>query len=292
MRFPVVVSSDKPGRSPDFVLIGAMKSGTTTLYRWLESQPEIWLPAIKEPNFFSDDAEWLRGLDWYQDLFAPASATALTGEASVSYTDPRRAPMAAERMARTIPDARLIYLIRHPLERARSHYRHEVQRNREKRRFIDALRDADTPYVGFSLYHTCLKPYLQRFGREQLRVIKFEELTGDETGWRQVLQHLGLQSRPKPSVAYNVTRHKRQFSPVTRRLWDAGHRHIPSWIPGPVRRVARALLIRDSLDYRSLLESSTEPIPTPIVEMIWQDIDHLQSWLAVDSPIWDRRSST
>ena len=61
-------------RLPDFIIIGAMKSGTSSLHGWLADQPECWLPALKEPNFFSDQPEWNKGLDWYAGLFAKAPA--------------------------------------------------------------------------------------------------------------------------------------------------------------------------------------------------------------------------
>ena len=86
---------------------------------------------------------WERGFEQYAELFVNAGPDELTGEASVAYTDPGGAGLAAARMHESIPDARLIYLVRHPVERARSHYRHEVQRGRETRPFRVAI--GDTP---------------------------------------------------------------------------------------------------------------------------------------------------
>ena len=83
---------------------------------------------MKEPVFFSDETAWNRGTDWYRSLFAESAPGSLTGEASVEYTDPAVADTAAARIAATIPDARLVCLLRDPIDRLRSHYRHEVQR--------------------------------------------------------------------------------------------------------------------------------------------------------------------
>jgi hypothetical protein len=68
-------------RLPDFLILGIMKSGTTWLYRWLEQHPNIFLSAIKEPNFFSRDEVWSKGLQWYSELFAAAEDGQLAGEA-------------------------------------------------------------------------------------------------------------------------------------------------------------------------------------------------------------------
>src|SRR3954454_4204373 len=96
------------GRPPDFLIIGAMKSGTTSLFEWLGEQPEVWLPAMKEPRYFApghaqnfdryvDDGY---GRDWYFDLFAGAPSGAITGEASPSYTEGGQQFLAAARIAR------------------------------------------------------------------------------------------------------------------------------------------------------------------------------------------------
>ena len=279
--------STRLGQWPDFIVIGAMKAGTTSLYRWLESQPEIWLPDVKEPNFFSDDVRWDRGVQWYQQLFSPPSVGGtLTGEASVSYTLLSRAEIAAERMVRVLPEARLIYLIRHPLDRLRSHYRHEVQRNRETAAFRVALQHHATPYVGPSLYFSCLQPYIQRFGREQICVVRSEDLFAEGPAWKAILDFLRLPDRPPPTSRHNVTEIKRQFSPLLLRLWERGLRRLPRGVPGPARKVAKSLLTREDVNYRSLLQSSLAPIPELVEEQIWDDIQRLESWLDLDDRLW------
>src|SRR4051812_39114595 len=98
------------GRLPDFVVIGAMKSGTTSLYHWLAQHPSVRLPRAKEPHFFSREERWSRGVDWYRGLFAEASHDHVTGEFSTSYTAPHFSGVAADRMARVLPSAQLVYL--------------------------------------------------------------------------------------------------------------------------------------------------------------------------------------
>src|SRR5919202_3826797 len=97
------------GRMPDVVIIGAMKFASTSRYRWLDSQPEVYMAHPKETNFFSD--AWERGPAWYRSQFAGAGERQLCGEASVNYTSPEWSDVAASRMHDLIPNARLIYVV-------------------------------------------------------------------------------------------------------------------------------------------------------------------------------------
>ena len=95
---------------PDFIVIGAMKAGTTSLFNWLGTHPEVSLPRTKEPNFFSDDSRWSRGVDEYARLFEECGTATLTAEASVAYTHPRKNSVAAARISAVVPSAKLVFL--------------------------------------------------------------------------------------------------------------------------------------------------------------------------------------
>jgi hypothetical protein len=275
-------------RLPDFMIIGTMKSGTTTLYRWLEAQPEIFLPTTKEPNFFSDETRWARGLSWYGDLFAGAGAQQLAGEASVAYTSPRWSEVAAPRIAETLPTVRLIYLVRHPIERLRSQYRHQVQRGRERRSLPEALRDPDNEYVGHSRYFSCLRPYISAFPREQLCVVRFEDLVSESApAWRSVVRALGVPDRPAPKGAHNVTGAKRQFTRPMLWLWERELLGAASRLPGPVRRLGKRLLTRGGTSYSQQIRRSLAPIPAELERTVWEDIVSLEDWLGA-GPLWER----
>lgn len=276
-------------RLPDFIIIGAMKAGTTTLFRWLGDQPEIRLPAVKEPEFFSDTRKWERGVERYTELFVDAGPEVLTGEASVAYTDTEVSEVAAARMRESVPDARLVYLVRHPVERARSHYQHEVQRGRETRPFREAISGLPNAYVGRSLYARALEPYLERFPAEQVLVVRFEDLISDEApGWHAVVAHLGLTPRLAPGVAYNVTGDKAQFTPVMRWLWERRWDRGLSRAPRLIRRLGRPLLLRQSSTYRRRLATAGEEPPPRAMAAIWDDADKLQGLMGLPRPLWDR----
>lgn len=277
-------------RLPSIVIIGAMKSATTSLYRWLDQQPEVFMTHPKETNFFSD--RWTRGLSWYSGLFADARPGQLLGEASVNYTSPTFALDAAKRMASTIPDARLVYVLRHPVERIRSHYRHEVQRRRESRSLLEALREPGNTYAGHSSYYACMAPYIDRFPREQLLVVRFEDLVRPPApAWAQALRMLSLPARPVPQEAHNVSSEKAQWTWAM--SWAKRKRLISfrqiSRLPAPVRRAGKRVFARGGDYYERKLDASRVPIPDDLLAEMWDDVARLESWLG--APLWSPEGS-
>lgn len=272
------------GRLPDFLIIGAMKAGTTTLFRWLASHPGCALPAVKEPHFFSRDDRYARGVDWYCSHFRDTGGR-LTGEASASYTDPGVVETVAGRIAALVPDVRLVFVARQPEARLRSHYVHEVQRRRERRPFRLAVEQPDSPYVARSGYAQCLGPFLERFARDRLLVLTTELL--DPVGWQQVLAHLGLDAVPCPGENYNASATKPVFSAPVAALWERGYvRHV-SRLPTPVRRLGKAVLLRGSPGADELIrQAAQEPLPQRVREVLWADAARLQHLLDRAEPVW------
>ena len=113
------------GTLPSFIIIGAMKSATSTLYSQLLRQPGIYLPSLKEPNFFSDDTQFARGRNWYCGLFEEAEASDILGEASTHYTKLPTYPQTVARMRDNLKNPRLIYVMRDPVDRLISQYIHQ-----------------------------------------------------------------------------------------------------------------------------------------------------------------------
>ena len=102
-----------------------MKSATSTLHNQLSAQPGIFMSTPKEPNFFSDDDIYSQGLDWYSGLFSDASAEDICGESSTHYTKLPDYPDTIQRLKAAIPQPKLIYVMRHPVDRLISHYMHQ-----------------------------------------------------------------------------------------------------------------------------------------------------------------------
>ncbi len=161
---------------PDFLVIGAMKSATTTLHEQLARQPGLFLSDPKEPNFFSDDANYARGWPWYSSLFADAPKGAIRGESSTHYTKLPTFPHTLARMSDALPRVKLIYVMRHPIERLISQYRH--QRNVGSVSVgIDEAVDRNPELVDYSLYARQLAPFMIEYGRDSILPISFHELT-------------------------------------------------------------------------------------------------------------------
>jgi hypothetical protein len=115
--------SNRRGRYPDFFIIGAARAGTTTLATELSHHPKVFVCDPKEPFFFSHESVRARGCEsWYQGLFARRRPDQICREASTSYSCWPECGDVAGRIALAMSGARLIYLIRHPVERAYSHY--------------------------------------------------------------------------------------------------------------------------------------------------------------------------
>jgi hypothetical protein len=257
------------------MIIGAMKAATTSLYRWLQATGLATLPSLKEPNFFTQ--EWHRGPAWYFSLFEDISRATPTGEASVGYSDPALSPTAAARIAEMLPETRFVFSARHPIDRLRSHFRHEVQRNREKRPFAIAVEDLDSTYVRRSMYGRGLQPYFQLFDAQQILIVEFEDLVGGD-GFRQVLHHLGLPLADKPSDAHNVSTEKRRYTAFARFLYERGWTTTLARMPRPVRRLGRYLGTRQDAQYQTTLrESQAVPAPDHVVEALQADVGLLES---------------
>ena len=166
-------------RNPDFMLIGAMKSGTTTLHAHLRRHPGLFLCEPKEPGFFSRDERYSRGIDVYRDLFARANPEQRCGEASTCYTRWPHFADVAPRIAEHVPEARFLFIMRDPVERAYSHYRHLCEEwaasGKEIPGFAEAMEVAPE-IVDASLYKVQLDRFLAHFPREHLHLLTLEEL--------------------------------------------------------------------------------------------------------------------
>jgi hypothetical protein len=166
---------------PNFLVIGAMKAGTTSMHRYLDAHPDIFMAEQKELNYFIEELNWSRGQAWYAEHFADANTQIARGEASPGYAGhPFRRGVPA-RIAQLIPDARLVYLVRHPIERMRSQWVHRTLRGLERRSPTEALLD-DIRYLSKSQYALQVEQYLEQFPRERLLIVVTEELRADRAG--------------------------------------------------------------------------------------------------------------
>lgn len=150
---------------PDFIIIGAMKSATSTVHEQLALQPGMHMSTPKEPNYFSDDEVFSLGESWYDDLFANASSSDICGESSTHYTKLPDYPQTLSRMQAKLSNPKLIYIMRHPIDRLISHYIHQWSQN-----VIDCdINTAIEKYpelIAYSSYGMQMKPYFEAYGPE------------------------------------------------------------------------------------------------------------------------------
>ena len=166
------------GALPNLIVIGGLKCGTTSLHHYLNLHPEIGMSRPKELNFFVAELNWELGPDWYRSHF-PASA-AVRGETSPHYTNRPRFEGVAARMRDTLgADARIVYMVRHPIDRLLSHYLHNVGGGYEARELAAAVADPQSAYVQRGLYALQLEPYLKAFAADRVLVVSREELGRD-----------------------------------------------------------------------------------------------------------------
>lgn len=200
---------------PNFLIIGAARSGTTSLFKYLESHPDIFMSEIKEINFFSNDKYWQKGLDWYEQHFARATQKCV-GEASTSYTSYPFRNQTPERIFKNLPDVKLIYLVRDPIDRFLSHYLHRVSRGSESREINDIIDNhPDDFLLTQGKYFLQLEQYLKYFPIDRIHLLSIENLKHDPEGTvKSIYKFLGIDT--SISVAQSYSHHNANIK-ITRK---------------------------------------------------------------------------
>ena len=277
---------------PNFIIIGAARSGTTSLYHYLGEHPDVFVSAVKETNFFAyrgqPDRDFrVHTLEQYEALFAGAGDARAIGEASPSYLN---VPGTAERMREQLPDARLLAVLRHPAERAFSAYLMRVRgdgRERE-RRAIDAAFAPDAPFVRNAFCFERLKDYFDAFPHDRIRVHLYEELSREP---RRVL-----------AASFAFLDVDPAFAP------DLSQRYNAGWVPrnAPLnaalksrrlRRIARSLVrgrARRLFQRAASVNSAEAPAMPPelharLTDLYREEIERLQGLLQRDLSAWLER---
>jgi DNA-binding TFAR19-related protein (PDSD5 family) len=295
---------------PNFLIIGAAKAGTTSLYHYLKQHPQVYLSPMKEPKFFALEGqdldfggpggqEILRrssviDLAAYQRLFAGVSKERAVGEASTLYLYSAEAP---KRIKHYIPDAKLVAILRNPVERAYSNYLYMVRKGEElSRDFREALGEEEKRihdnwmptwhYQRRGLYFAQLKRYYDLFDAGQIKVYLYEDLSTDAAGLlKDMFQFLDVDETflPKMSTKYNIS-----GVPKNKAL----HNFLLK--PHLIKSVLRPLLsaswrkrLSMSLSNRNLVRPTLpEEVRKQLLEIYRDDILRLEVLLARDLSKW------
>ena len=232
---------------PNFFIVGAAKSGTTSLYHYLLEHPEIYMSPIKEPNFFCTDINpdlfredfkrrvyldlnkyfskrvkdkihgaFIRSWEHYFELFEDVSTEPAVGEASVSYLFSK---VAARNIKNSIPNAKIIIILRNPIERAFSHYLMNLSSGISvKKDFLEELiTDINKEqkgwgishlYIELGMYYEQVKRYMAEFPPEQVRIFIYDEFKADpQKILKEIFEFLGVDNTFQPDLnrRYNVS---------------------------------------------------------------------------------------
>lgn len=235
---------------PDFFIVGAPKCGTTAMYEFLRSHPQIFMPEFKEPHFFGDDMKMpsnRRTAKWYASLFENAGTEVLIGEASPSYLFSKTAAREIREYNRK---AKIIIMVRNPVEMLYSDYYHRLAvRFESVKNFEEAVFSRDEkadryrekvekklgmkqpPYLELPRLGEQTKRYLDVFGRENVHIIIFDEYKKNNgEAYRRVLNFLGADDTFQPEFS-TVNQNKKIRSMLVKNLL--------SNTPGKIKEHAR-----------------------------------------------------
>lgn len=286
---------------PDFIILGAGKGGTTSIYRYLEEHPQIFLPTTKELYFFAfegePDREGITDFETYKTMFESALPDQVIGEVSSIYLF---RPKAAERIYHHVPNAKLIAILRHPAERAFSDYLFHVRNLHPS--VIDSAGNKplgfehfikqDGYFVQIGFYYEQLKRYYDRFPAEQIKIYLFDDLVKDPDALMQDLftfigvapdfkpdteKRHNVSGAPKNAALYRLLKEKNP-------LRSAAATVLKLFLPVEVRQNLRSRLIKQNLSRPTLQPEHRQRL----IDIYRDDILKTQDLLQQDLSAWLR----
>ena len=293
---------------PNFFVVGAQKAGTTSLYHYLEQHPDVFMSPRKEPHFFEGmQSDYRRpdrrlapvtGVEEYMALFAGVRGEKAVGEASTSYIYSERSPALIER---SLPEAKIIAVLRNPADRAYSNYLHCVRGGREPLAdFAEALKAEETRreegwaplwyYKRKGYYHAQVKRYLDTFGRDRVRIYLYDDLKREPFGvLRDLFGFLGVDETFVPDLS---VQHNTAGLPKNRLAYTLAKR-VGAWSPAlKVDSLDRILPDGTSRYIKSRFFAKPPPFPPEVrrqlVHDYREDVLKLEGLLQRDLSAWTR----
>lgn len=273
---------------PTFIVIGAMKCGTTSLYYQLDAHPEISMSVQKETNYFIrgrdfEKGRYEKGREWYESRFREQAKA--RGECSPNYTKAHLFPGVAQRMHELVPDVRLVYMVRDPIERLISHYvQNRVQRLEDRSFSVAVTEPRKNKYVMTSRYYWQLRPYLGFFDENQILVRSLESLRDRPI---EILGEIHSFLGVDPEVTDRQLQ-QGHFNPTgKKRIRGAWYRWLSGVIGQPIKDALRPYI---PLDW---IPGSPIDRPTPndalrqhLVEALKDDVESLRQFTGRSFEQW------
>jgi len=185
-------------RLPNFLVIGVQRSATSWIYQCLKGHPDIFLPFIKEINFF--DKYYSKGIDWYKRFYDLHKSEKAVGDVTPSYLFRGQSHA---RIASHLPDVRLIVCLRNPIERAFSQYRKQIKSGRISMSFEEGLKEIPV-FTEKGFYYSQITRLLEFFPREKLLVLIYEDIEKDPVKFMQdIFSFLEVDPKHVPPVVFD-----------------------------------------------------------------------------------------
>lgn len=272
---------------PNFIIIGAMKCGTSSLYHYLKLHPQVGMSKIKEVDFFVKENNYDYGVGWYQSQFKEGFD--VYGEASPNYSKAHYFEGVARRMHDLLPDVKLIYLVRDPIERIISHYTHNYSEGREHRPIEKALQKLeDNHYVMCSKYYWQLEHYLEFFSKDQILVVPSSRLMDERRmALQEVFEFIGVDTSyytEEYEQQVHKTSQKRRKGRMSRIVLESPFiktvkKYIPDAVKDPIKQATRPKVHKPEL---------SNSLRQRVINYLRADIDRLRSFTGLPFRQWER----
>lgn len=279
---------------PNLFIVGAMKAGTSSLHEYLAEHPDIFMSTPKEPSHFSQQISYSKGDQHYLNLFKNAKGYQVIGESSTQYAKAPRIQGVPERIHDFNPEAKIIYIMRDPIERAISHYWFNWRNHGEKRSMLNAFKQ-DSSYIDFSHYAMQLFLYAKVFDWSRIKVLTTEELnTNSISTIQDIYKWLGVNDQFVPSTQsqkFNVTPQKvfrgNKTSHFTGSfLKSKFYNNIRSYIPDAFRMIGRTI-IQEQADKKQASLEEVEYVVPYLQSVMLEQVKDLEVILERDFLVWE-----
>ena len=262
---------------PNFLCIGAAKSGTTTLYDLLGKHPDLYVPSFKEPHYFDFSSNYRNGIDWYNKIyFSDVKKEQVIMDFTPSYLYEKKSP---ERIFKSLgKEVKFLVLLRNPVDRAYSHYLHSKRDNyeiedflialeKEGKRISDARKKEDYvaelkySYISQGNYYSMITNYLKYFPREQFLFIHFEQefIANRIESMKKIFSFLGVDYIPEFNYML-----KSNSASVAKSIWIKKILQKTGWWRSIIKEIVPSLKFRQIIKNKMQRASIRPFVPPPL----------------------------
>ncbi|HEX7065262.1 MAG TPA: sulfotransferase [Bacillales bacterium] len=297
-------------KQPNFFIVGAAKSGTTSLFNYLKQHPEVFRPAVKEPKYFTSsltnfphngpgdqrvDSKVIKDFDDYLQIFENAEDEKAIGESSVDYLYYKES---ADLIHEAFPDAKIIIMLRNPVDRAFSAYLHLTRDSRETLSFEEGLqKEAERKrqnyeflwhYKSVGMYYEQVRKYIEAFGSDRVRIYLFEDLQNDlDHLLRDVFTFLGVDPDIKPEDTKplnfsGIPKSKRMEALMKPSRFQGLKKVIRTFLPKKFRSELLYKLRRSNLQKIEMQKQTRKEL----IEVFRSDVNQLEQLIDRDLSSW------